>query len=115
MTKTVKDLFQAEKVKWLDGARAAARKLLRYRRTITIEDVLEIHPLPTYIHRNTAGRVFQCDDFHAVGWTPSTRRVSHGRHVRVWEKADPRADVQSYRQYNRRLLREPRASTHRRC
>jgi hypothetical protein len=81
---SVKDLFQKERDAWLDLARSEARKLLRYRDRITIEDVLEKAPRPEYIHPNTTGNVFRVDDFKPVGWLASRRVSMNGRPVRVW-------------------------------
>lgn len=78
------DLLQKERDNWLDEARAAAKRLLKKRAYVTIEDVLKICPRPTYIHRNTTGNVFRDDDFTAFGWAPSKRPLMNGRQVRLW-------------------------------
>lgn len=80
----VNDLFKREREAWLDKARSTARKLLRYRRRITVEDVLEQCPRPQYVHQNTTGMIFRDNDFKAVGWQPSRRTAMNGRQVRVW-------------------------------
>lgn len=77
-------LFQREKEAWLERARKEARKQLRRKPTITIEDVLKKCPRPEYIHRNTTGSVFQDVAFVATGWRPSKRPLMNGRQVRVW-------------------------------
>ena len=84
MSKTIKDMFSEQRQAWLDDARAAARKLLRRRYCITIEHVLEVCPLPEFLHRNTIGSVFKHDDFMPVGWVKSRRPVMNGRFVRSW-------------------------------
>lgn len=81
---SMQDLFRKSKQEWLDEARAAARRLLMSRYSITIEDVLEVCPRPTYLHRNTTGSVFNDNDFTPVSYAPSRRTVSHGRTVRTW-------------------------------
>ena len=90
---TVPDLFQIDKVRWLDGARKVAYDLLKRRSTITIEDVLELYPLPKYLHRNTIGKVFQNEWFQHVGYTSSKRRISHGRTIRLWSISDEFAET----------------------
>lgn len=41
MARTVNDMFKAEKIKWLEDARATARRLLKTQQYVTIEDVLK--------------------------------------------------------------------------
>lgn len=94
MNKTVNDLFQQSKTDWLKEARDTARKLLRTRHHITIEDVLEITPLPKYLHRNTIGAVFNNEDFRAVGYTKSRRTAMHSRTIKMWSNMTvPDADI----------------------
>ena len=64
----MKDLFKKEREAWIENARVTARKLLDNKSLITIEDVLKECPRPPYLHRNTTGSIFRCDDFVAVGW-----------------------------------------------
>ncbi len=85
--KTVQDLFRVSKREWIDGARKAAKDLLRDNYSITIEDVLEAWPLPGYLHRNTIGSVFKDQDFRSIGFERSIRRVCHGRIIRRWRLA----------------------------
>lgn len=85
MTNTMQDLFKTEREQWIDDARSAARRLLIYRDTITIEDVLAICPRPTYVHRNVSGQLFKHEDFKAKGFTKSRRAVSKGRWIMTWQ------------------------------
>lgn len=85
---TMPDLFNQSREQWLEGARHTARQLLRRRRTITIEDVLEIFPRPKYLHRNTTGNVFRNEMFHPVGYTLAKKLTSHGRVIRLWTLSD---------------------------
>lgn len=89
---TMQDLFSLSRGQWIDGARHAARGLLRRRPRITIEDVLEIYPRPKYLHRNTTGNVFRDEMFHAVGYTTAKNVSSHGRVIRIWTLSDRFAD-----------------------
>lgn len=82
---TIQDMFGSTREKWLMSARHTARKLLSRNETITIEDVLKVCPRPTYIHRNTTGRVFEDEDFQPVGFEKSKRPVSKGRWIRTWK------------------------------
>lgn len=81
---TVQDMFRKTREEWLEDARATARKLLKFRNSITIEDVLVACPRPTFIHPNTTGKVFN-KEFKSVGITYSKRRSSHGRLIRRWQ------------------------------
>lgn len=89
---TIQDLFQVTREQWLEGARLTARKLLRYRSKITIEDVLEIYPRPKYLHRNTTGSVFKYEAFQPIGYTMAKKPTSHGRVIRLWTLSDIYAD-----------------------
>jgi hypothetical protein len=86
---TMHDLFGKGREDWLETARHEARKLLRARQFITIEDVLDICPKPTYLHRNTIGSVFN-NDFVPVGFAKSRRTVSKGRWIRQWKLKNER-------------------------
>ncbi len=94
--KTVPDLFNREREAWLETARATARKLLRTRYFITIEDVLTICPRPQYVHRNTTGRVFN-GDFIPTGWKKSTRPLMNSRQVRTWRMNPSLTTDKNYR------------------
>ncbi len=80
---TIQDLFGMTRETWLEEARRTARELLATRPTITIEDVLERLPRPSFIHRNTTGKVFD-EDFKPVGFVKSRRTISKGRWIRQW-------------------------------
>lgn len=82
----VPDLFKREREVWLEKARSTALELLKHQRIVTIEMVLKKCPRPSYVHRNTAGRVFTSKEFKAVGWRRSTRPLMNGRQVREWTK-----------------------------
>lgn len=89
---TVPDLFQRTREQWLNGARNVAFNLLKTRHTVTIEDVLELYPRPSYLHRNTTGHVFKDAWFQPIGYTLSKRTVSHGRVIRLWTLSDAFAE-----------------------
>ena len=88
MTRTAKDIFKEEKIKWLEEARATARHILEHQKFITIEDVLKQKPLPKFLHYNTIGGVFRTLDFECVGWGRSTRLEMNGRYIRRWKLRD---------------------------
>lgn len=83
-TKTMADLFKQQRSEWLDSARATAKKLLRGKYFITIEDVLAINPRPQFVHRNTTGLVFNHSDFVNFGMARSTRPAMNGRMIMRW-------------------------------
>lgn len=89
---TVQDLFGISREQWLEGARLTARRLLRTKSKITIEDVLERYPRPKYLHRNTTGSVFKTDMFVPVGYVPARKLTSHKRIIRLWTLSDTYAD-----------------------
>ena len=82
-----KEMFAREASEWIDGARQAARTLLRNHETVDIEDVLAIYPRPEYINRNITGQVFRHPDFEAVGYRNSRRPISRGNIIRTWRLA----------------------------
>lgn len=81
---TAQDLFKNTKQQWVDECRMVARKLLKVRNTITIENVLKECPRPKYLKPNATGGIFQHEDFTAVGYTMARKPSSHGRVIRVW-------------------------------
>lgn len=81
------NLFALGADEWLERARHDARKLLKNRNSITIEDVLDICPKPEYLHKNTVGSVFN-RDFVPIGFIKSKRLVSRGRWIRTWKLRD---------------------------
>lgn len=85
---TMPDLFHQTREQWLEGARHTARQLLRRKRLITIEDVLEIFPRPKYLHRNITGNVFKSEMFHPIGYTLAKKPTSHKRVIRLWTLSD---------------------------
>jgi hypothetical protein len=82
--KTARDLFQLERLEWIEDCRSTAKNLLQTRENITIEDVLEVCPRPSYIHRNVTGQIFKDNDFISVGYVPARKPSSNGRVIRLW-------------------------------
>jgi hypothetical protein len=78
------DIFQKQKQQWIEEAREVAHKLLKKRYSITIEDVLAVHPLPRFLHRNTIGSVFNQGEFKRLSYEPAKKVSSHGRIISVW-------------------------------
>lgn len=89
---TMQDLFSITRDDWLEGARVTARRLLRERMKITIEDVLDVFPRPKYLHRNITGSVFQHEAFQAIGYTNAKKPSSNGRVIRFWSLSDKYAN-----------------------
>lgn len=80
----VPSLFKRFTIDWLEEAGDTAEILCRKRGVVTIEDVLKVCPRPTYVHRNTTGKVFD-KRFVAIGWRRSDRPAMNGRQVRIWK------------------------------
>lgn len=78
------DLFKSQKQDWIDEARKVAHQLLKKQYSVTIEDVLRVHPLPKFLHRNTIGTVFSQSEFSKIGYAPAKKLSSHGRILGVW-------------------------------
>lgn len=83
--KTTRELWKQESIDWLVKARKAARDILLKRETCTIEDVLQICPRPSYLHRNLTGSVFKDEIFRPVGYIKSRRPIEKASVIRVWE------------------------------
>lgn len=83
---TAPDLFQVQRDQWMKEARGKARGLLMIRPSITITDVLEVCPYPTYLGKKKSllGMLFQTDDFERLGFTRSRTKISHGHVIGVW-------------------------------
>ncbi len=82
--RTIQDVFKSERQAWLDDARAEARRQLKRKPIITIEEVLANCPRPQFLHKNATGNVFKHEDFIPVGWRKSQRPAMNGRYVRTW-------------------------------
>jgi len=96
-TKTVPDLFRKEREEWLIDCRREAKKLLKHRSYITIEDVLRACPRPQYIKPNTVGQVFKDPAFKSVGFSRSVRPVSNGRYVQRWALIEHQVNYRIFR------------------
>lgn len=81
--------YKKNREDWLDSCRAAARKLLLTRYSITSEDVTELVPRPENVHHNATGSIFRDDDFTSVGYTLTRRTTSHRRLIRKWGLKNP--------------------------
>lgn len=82
---TTQDMFRTNKEAWLQEAREIAQNMLLTRGQITIEDLLEAHPLPKYIKKSFLGQVFKDDVFQAVGYKRARRLIANGHILRIWE------------------------------
>lgn len=67
LAQTVQDLFRGSYQDYIDTLRAEARKQLRLKPSITIEDLTEVHPRPDFVKPNTMGKVFLHPDFEPTG------------------------------------------------
>lgn len=83
--KTAKDLFKSQREAWIDSARAEATRLLKCGKPyVTINDVTERVPRPSYLHHNIAGAVFNKELFEECGFEASTRLEARGHVIRRW-------------------------------
>ena len=85
--KKQQNLFRLTNQEWLAGARKHAQEMLMTRYSITIMDVLEKCPYPSYLgkRKNIAGQVFQNEDvFQAIGYTKSRLPGAKQHVIRVW-------------------------------
>ena len=87
--KTAKDLFRSQREAWIETARAEATKLLkRGKPYVTINDVTERVPRPSYLHHNVAGSVFNKSLFEQCGYEDSTRPAARGHVIKRWRLKD---------------------------
>lgn len=76
------DLLEEHRPDYLAQAREAARRLLRDRDSITINDVREICPPPADIDPRVMGAVFRTSEFEATGeFVLSSRTTCHRRPI----------------------------------
>lgn len=107
------DIFTQQKRQWIDEARQVAHKLLSEYYSITIDDVLRIHPLPKFLHRNTVGAVFSQREFKKLGLERSTTPQSHGHIITRWTaklasdyEIEPELEIPRYKKLLRRDYQE---------
>ena len=75
-------LLEAHRPDYLAEARAAARRLLESRASITINDVREVCPPPADKDPRVLGAVFRHRDFEATGeFVLSSRNTCHKRPI----------------------------------
>ena len=76
------DLLEAHRPDYLAAARAAARRLLETRPSITVNDIREVCPPPADIDPRVMGAVFRHRDFEATGeFVLSSRNTCHKRPI----------------------------------
>jgi hypothetical protein len=67
---------------YLAKARQLAYKLAQDKGFVTSDDVVAVMGMPT--SPSVIGGVFRDSRFTIVGYTPSTRKGTHGRKISVW-------------------------------
>lgn len=78
-------LLEREKTGWLEETRQLLIKELRAGKPfVTSDDAWRLNPLPTYLHKNTVGKLFDTR-FTTVGFTISRRKEAKGRTIRQWK------------------------------
>lgn len=70
--------------RWLEEARAVARRICIEQIVVTIEEIHRRCPLPEGLPKNLYGKVFQDQSFEAIGRMVSTRAQARGRTVLVF-------------------------------
>lgn len=86
-SKSVQDLFRTEREDWVEACRTTAHKLLdEGKASITIDDVTDIHPRPSYIHKNATGSILTAKHFTCIGYTKSRKASRKGSVVAIWTK-----------------------------
>ena len=75
-------LLEAHRPDYLAEARAAARRLLESRQSITVNDVREVCPPPADIDGRVMGAIFRHRDFEAVDNVRSSRSACHHREIK---------------------------------
>jgi hypothetical protein len=103
---TQANIFDAEKQRWLEGARAVARKLLISEPSITIIDVLNKYPRPQWVHQNTTGQVFKHEDFQTCGYVKSTSKTAKGRMIFEWTLKENLRHVQRQRRFEKESVED---------
>ena len=94
MNTNVAKMFHRDAEEWLEEARLAAEAIIEDRGQCTIEDVLNVKPLPNHLHRNTIGNVFKDHDrFRPIGYALAKKTSSHKRVIRIWTTTDPRKHI----------------------
>lgn len=81
---TIQDMFGYSREAWLEECRKTAKLLLRNSETVTVEDVTALVPRPTYLHRNTTGRIFN-NQFKPVDFVKAKHTLAKGRYIRTWK------------------------------
>jgi len=81
---SIQDLFQTTRQEWLEECRAEAKRQLQYKPFVTSDDVTKVVPRPSYIHRNSAGSMFQNGEFVMVGVQKSSAKSRKGGWIAQW-------------------------------
>jgi hypothetical protein len=70
--------------RWVQSARAVARRIAAERGQVTIDDVRAVCPPPDGADPRIMGSVFTAGEFRQVGRVNSSRRQCHGRSIAVF-------------------------------
>lgn len=84
--KDVKPLQEEHQADLVERLRAAAKALAAtHPDGITSDEVHAVVNIPEATDRRVMGAVFNKKDWVHVGWRASTRKINHGRPIRVWK------------------------------
>ena len=67
---------------YLQKARQTAYKLAKQKGFVTSDDVVNVVGMPS--SPSVIGALFKDNNYVRVGYTPSTRKGTHGREIGVW-------------------------------
>lgn len=78
------ELFSKTRAEYLTRARKVAQQIVAARsvKTITVDDVRKVCPVPKNINPSVLGALFCKSDWVIVGFEQSTRAVAHSRFIR---------------------------------
>ena len=77
----VMDLFEEHRFDYLERARSKAIDLARLWGEITVDDVREQLPPPSYVDPRVMGAIFRNSMWEPTGYTRSKRKECHGRPI----------------------------------
>lgn len=77
--------FENNRMEWLAGARAAARRIAREKGAVTIDEVRECCPPPADVDPRVMGAVFLRREFELIRFVESQRKACHGRHIGLFK------------------------------
>ena len=81
-------MLEQKRKRWINEARAVAKKIGKANGEVTINDLRKVVSLPAGYHVSTWGAVLRGKQFKPIGYTNATHLASHARTVRVYKIID---------------------------